>query len=130
MSEVSALERGLDELLARACRRPYETQSGQVVRCGSRLKSECPGCSSIHVGDWRAIIRSGIYGAGPEYRFFLLTLTAPSFGQVHRVPRPGIARVMCRCGTAHDSARRAGALRPALEEIPEGFDVAGSPEAD
>lgn len=101
MSDASALELALEDILSRACRRPFETVSGHLVRCGSRLKAECPGCSAIHVGDWQAIIRSGVFDAGPEYRFFLLTLTAPSFGEVHRVPRTGRRSQVCVCGERH-----------------------------
>jgi hypothetical protein len=73
------------------------------VRCGSRDASYCAHCSKIVVGDWAAIIRSGVFDPpeGETYVWFFLTLTAPSFGLIHRVPRQGQQR--CRCGGLHDS---------------------------
>lgn len=53
--------------------------------------------------DWAAIARSGVFDASAgEFRFYLLTLTAPSFGRVHRVPRSGGKVKRCGCGATHD----------------------------
>lgn len=84
------------------CSRPIETQSGFTVRCGSRVKSKCPSCAELYRGDWAAIARSGIFdGPVERFKFYLLTLTAPSFGRVHRVPR-ALERVQrCGCGELH-----------------------------
>ncbi len=75
------------------------------MRCGSRIKSKCESCAELYRGDWAAIARSGVFdGPVAEFRFYLLTLTAPSFGRVHRVPREGGRRVgVCGCGLEHSA---------------------------
>ena len=74
------------------------------VRCGSRVASSCASCAELYRGDWAAIARSGVFEATAEdFRFYLLTLTAPSFGRVHRVPRSATTRrTRCGCGLVHD----------------------------
>jgi hypothetical protein len=88
------------------CGRPFRTRSGAVVRCGSRIASVCPSCAELYRGDWAAIARSGVFEARAEdFRFYLLTLTAPSFGRVHRVPRSaGSKSRRCGCGVTHNPA--------------------------
>lgn len=85
------------------CLRPFTTKSGHTVRCGSRVSSTCPACAELYRGDWAAIARSGVFdGPVESYRFYLLTLTAPSFGPVHRVPRSEASAVSrCGCGVLH-----------------------------
>ncbi|TAM66860.1 MAG: hypothetical protein EPN48_14315 [Microbacteriaceae bacterium] len=62
-------------------------------------------------------------GPVERYRFYLLTLTAPSFGRVHRVPRESDARAAeCGCGVRHgaeDAGLRGVPLDPAM------YDYAG-----
>ncbi len=91
------------------CRRPREVRDREGnrhwVRCGSRLKSVCPGCSSLAVGDWQTILRSGVFDASPTDHFIFLTLTAPSFGSCHRVAKPDRRKVRCECGKIHDPFR-------------------------
>ena len=96
-------------VVARGCSSPIRTATRVWVRCGSRLKSKCESCAELYRGDWAAIARSGVFdGPVAEFRFYLLTLTAPSFGRVHRVPRGGGHRVgVCGCGVEH-SATDAG----------------------
>ncbi|MHA6759882.1 replication initiator [Streptacidiphilus sp. PAMC 29251] len=61
-----------------------------AVRCGNRRASRCPSCSYLYQGDTFHLVRSGLVGgkgipdtvAGHPRLF--LTLTAPSFGPVHR----------------------------------------------
>jgi hypothetical protein len=93
------------EVIARGCARPIKTKSGVWVRCGSRVKSRCESCAELYRGDWAAIARSGVFDGPVEpYRFYFLTLTAPSFGSVHRVPREGKGAVAeCGCGVRHGS---------------------------
>ena len=88
------------------CIRPYLTKSGLTVRCQSRVRSQCPSCAELYRGDWAAIARSGVFdGPVQNYRFYLLTLTAPSFGRVHRVPKAEGAKVpRCGCGVLHSAA--------------------------
>lgn len=75
----------------------------RLVRCGSRLAAWCPACLRLVVGDWSAIIRSGVYDPpkGETYEWLFLTLTAPSFGRVHRVPRRPGSPQRCGCGRGH-----------------------------
>ncbi|WP_370651827.1 replication initiator [Microbacterium sp.] len=105
------------EVLARGCLFPVRTVTGVWVRCGTRIKSRCPSCAELYRGDWAAIARSGVFdGPVEQYRFYLLTLTAPSFGGVHRVPRDsGRKPPRCGCGSTHtsgDSALRGVPLDP------------------
>ena len=91
-------------ILERGCSTPIKTATGVWVRCGSRIKSRCESCAELYRGDWAAIARSGVFdGPVERYRFYLLTLTAPSFGGVHRVPRSG-SPTRCGCGTEHSTA--------------------------
>lgn len=85
------------------CSRPYEVQPGLFIRCKSRVKSKCPSCAELYRGDWAAIARSGVFdGPVQNFQFYLLTLTAPSFGRVHRVPRSRDASSRaCGCGAVH-----------------------------
>ena len=102
----SNIDPGAADVIARGCARPIKTTTGVWVRCGSRVKSRCESCAELYRGDWAAIARSGIFdGPVDNFRFYLLTLTAPSFGQVHRVPRAADARgVKCGCGLQHGAA--------------------------
>ncbi|WP_263167713.1 replication initiator [Streptomyces sp. SCSIO ZS0520] len=69
----------------------HEEPTGRLaVRCGNRRKSRCPPCSWLHSGDTYQLIRAGLSGgkgvtSAVSYRpRVFLTLTAPSFGPVHR----------------------------------------------
>ncbi|WP_425839754.1 replication initiator [Microbacterium sp. PA5] len=110
-------------ILERGCSTPIKTATGVWVRCGSRIKSRCESCAELYRGDWAAIARSGVFdGPVDQYRFYLLTLTAPSFGRVHRVPREGGQQGRCGCGVTHttkDAALRGMPLNRAT------YDYAG-----
>ncbi|MFG2738639.1 replication initiator [Streptomyces chartreusis] len=61
-----------------------------LVRCRNRRATICPACSRLHAGDTFHLVRAGLLGGKnvPETvchrpRLFV-TLTAPSFGSVHR----------------------------------------------
>ncbi len=74
----SLLDQEAESVLSRHCSRPIETATGLWVRCGSRIKSKCPSCAELYRGDWAAIARSGVFdGPVENFRFYLLTLTAP-----------------------------------------------------
>jgi hypothetical protein len=111
---------------ARCCRRPVRL-SGRVTRrgedagralvfdtrdlpdqvllkaCGTRRETLCPPCASIYRGDAFALVAAGLRGGKgvsdevSAHPAVLLTLTAPSFGAVHR-RGPG--------GTCHRGGRR------------------------
>ncbi|MFG3252472.1 replication initiator [Streptomyces sp. NPDC048172] len=69
----------------------FDEPGGRLpVRCKNRRASRCAPCSRLHSGDTYQLIRSGLTGGKgvrPEVerhpRLFV-TLTAPSFGAVHR----------------------------------------------
>ena len=103
-----------EALLARLpCRHPvpmrYDDESsgrsGVVgIRCGSRSVLSCPSCARLYRGDVRAVVYSGLRArVDAGERFVLLTLTAPSFGEVHRVPKSPTsgAPPLCKCGRRH-----------------------------
>lgn len=106
------------------CVRPYRLNTGEFVRCQSRVRSSCPSCAELYRGDWAAIARSGVFDDQVHrFRFYLLTLTAPSFGSVHRVPRSQSSKSKrCGCGQTHglaDAGLRGVPLDPAI------YDYAG-----
>jgi hypothetical protein len=96
-------------LAARCCRRPVRlaggitNSDGSIVfdsrqlpdgvllkACGTRRETLCPPCASIYRGDAFAVVAAGLRGGKgvpeeiAEHPAVLLTLTAPSFGAVHR----------------------------------------------
>ncbi|MFJ7965137.1 replication initiator [Streptomyces sp. NPDC096324] len=89
-----------------------------LVRCRNRRATVCPACSRLHAGDTFHLVRAGLLGGKnvPESvrhrpRLFV-TLTAPSFGPVHRAGaqcRPRRDGGTCEhgrligCGTVHAS---------------------------
>ncbi|WP_424886495.1 replication initiator [Streptomyces sp. SAI-126] len=62
-----------------------------LVRCRNRRATVCPACSRLHAGDTFHLVRAGLLGgkgvpaAVRERPRLFVTLTAPSFGAVHRV---------------------------------------------
>ncbi|WNI31377.1 replication initiator [Streptomyces sp. ITFR-6] len=65
------------------------------IRCRNRRESVCPPCSRLHAGDTFHLVRAGLLGGkgtpatvALHPRLFV-TLTAPSFGAVHRITRDG-----------------------------------------
>ncbi|MFD8538140.1 replication initiator [Streptomyces rubrogriseus] len=61
-----------------------------LVRCRNRRATICPACSRLHAGDTFHLVRVGLIGGKnvpatvrTRPRLFV-TLTAPSFGPVHR----------------------------------------------
>lgn len=91
------------------CARPYEAQPGVFVRCQSRRSAVCPSCAAQYRGDWQRLARSGMYDADGRpvkgFKYFFITLSAPSFGAVHRVPKPwDTKRLRCACGVVHSAS--------------------------
>jgi hypothetical protein len=91
-----------------------------AVGCRNRREAVCLPCAYLHKGDTYQIIVSGLVGGKgvPEGvvsqpRVFA-TLTAPSFGAVHRATDPGRPRERCR-------ARRDGGL--CAHGVPVGCDA-------
>ncbi|WP_190203303.1 replication initiator [Streptomyces fumanus] len=87
-----------------------------LVRCRNRRAAVCPACSRLHAGDTFHLVRVGLLGGKnvpstvrQRPRLFI-TLTAPSFGPVHRAVercRPRRDGTRCEhgrplgCGTFH-----------------------------
>jgi hypothetical protein len=65
------------------------------VRCNNRRHTACPSCSYLHQGDTFQLMRAGLVGGKgvpAEVRShprLFVTLTAPSFGAVHRATSGG-----------------------------------------
>jgi len=84
--------------------------------CGTRRQTLCPPCASIYRGDAFALVAAGLRGGKgipdevASHPAVLLTLTAPSFGVVHRTARDGTCHRsgphcphgnVLRCGCRH-----------------------------
>ncbi|GAA4588676.1 replication initiator protein RepSA [Planotetraspora phitsanulokensis] len=70
-----------------------EPQGHLMVRCGNRRASRCPSCAETYRADTFHLIRAGLLGGSkgvPQtvrtHPRVFATLTAPSFGPVHRGP--------------------------------------------
>ncbi|WP_037808438.1 replication initiator [Streptomyces sp. NRRL S-1448] len=73
----------------------YDTHDGPgerlLIRCRNRRQTVCAPCSRLHAGDTYHLVRAGLTGgkslpaAVREHPRLFMTLTAPSFGPVHRV---------------------------------------------
>lgn len=67
-----------------------EPRERLAVRCGNRRASRCPSCSRLYQGDTFHLVRSGLAGGKgvpdqvADHPRLFVTLTAPSFGPVHR----------------------------------------------
>lgn len=111
---------GVEDLLKQSmrrgtCSRPRKVRktdgTHSYVRCQSKKASECVACSVMQATDQKRLIGSGCNvserdGISAEtlagYRFYFVTLTAPSFGGIHRVPKSkGSEVTACSCGTVH-----------------------------
>lgn len=77
-------------------------------RCWNKSPDICPGCSNIHRLHTKLIIWSGINENSAQeessevivsgnYEYYFLTLTAPSFGKVHRVDKTSSNPTPCTC---------------------------------
>ncbi|MEV8397148.1 replication initiator [Streptomyces niveus] len=73
------------------------TEPGErlLIRCRNRRATVCAPCSRIHAGDTFHLVRAGLVGGKSvpadvrERPRLFLTLTAPSFGPVHRTTADG-----------------------------------------
>lgn len=99
---IDAFDRDLaEEINHKYCAKPLLVPGGSFVRCGSRLKKDCPSCASIYANDWSAILRSGVANLdASQFQWVFFTLTAPSFGKVHRTIRGS----RCPCGEDHSDS--------------------------
>ncbi|MET9909866.1 replication initiator [Streptomyces sp. NPDC006476] len=94
----------------------HEPGERLLVRCRNRRATVCPACSRLHAGDTYHLVRAGLLGgknvpaAVRDRPRLFITLTAPSFGAVHRsgeACRPRRDGGVCEhgrplgCGTVH-----------------------------
>lgn len=69
--------------------------------CGTRRLSRCQPCSKVYQGDARQLILAGLVGGKgisvdvSKHPTVFATLTAPSFGQVHRAIRKSGGKSIC-----------------------------------
>jgi hypothetical protein len=91
--------------------------------CGTRRETLCPPCASLYRGDAFALVAAGLRGGKEvpesigEHPAVLLTLTAPSFGAVHRQRPDGSCHpsgIRCPHGQALVCSRRHGNTDTAL----------------
>lgn len=105
--------------------------------CGSRRETVCPPCASLYRGDAFALVASGLRGGKgvPEsigdHPAVLLTLTAPSFGPVHRRRPDGSCRPFgsrCEHGRPLVCSRRHEASDPLVGQAlcPDCYDYEGA----
>jgi hypothetical protein len=73
-----------------------------LLRCMNRRASRCPSCARVYQGDTYQLVRAGIAGgkgvpvsvaSNPQV---FATLTAPSFGAVHRAADPDEPGAVCK----------------------------------
>ncbi len=100
--------------------RPHSYQGLYLKACGTRRHNLCPSCSQVYKGDARQLIGSGLIGGKgisqevSNHPQIFATLTAPSFGPVHRSFRAGGKperchpgpRVLCPHGTNMSCSER------------------------
>ncbi|WP_344291789.1 replication initiator [Streptomyces synnematoformans] len=66
-----------------------------LLRCRNRRAAVCPPCSRLHAGDTFHLVRAGLVGGKTvpptvrDHPRLFVTLTAPSFGPVHRTTSDG-----------------------------------------
>ncbi|WP_423227128.1 replication initiator [Micrococcus luteus] len=119
LKTIALLDEGLDA--RNVCSSPVvvkkEDGSTTFVRCGSMDERLCKSCAELNKGDIKRLIGSGIDAEkAEEFRFYFWTLTAGSFGRVHREGR------RCSCGTTHSTG--SGWAGVALN--PDKYDYAGA----
>ncbi|MGH6657498.1 MAG: replication initiator, partial [Actinocrinis sp.] len=94
-----ALETGVVVKEFSSNRTPFEAIP---IRCMNRRASRCPSCSRLYRGDAFQLARAGMIGGKgvPEsvsdHPMVFATVTAPSFGPVHRAANPDDAKDRCR----------------------------------
>ena len=99
----------------------HGAESTVLVRCKNRRQAVCPSCSDLYAGDTWHLVHAGIGGGDDvptsvaSHPLAFVTLTAPSFGAVHRATdceqpcRHPEASGVCRhgrptgCASTHDS---------------------------
>ena len=105
--------------------------------CGTRRETLCPPCASLYRGDAFALVAAGLRGGKEvpesigEHPAILLTLTAPSFGAVHRRRPDGTCHpwgTRCSHGVVLACSRRHGSADEMLGQAlcPDCYDYEGA----
>jgi len=122
----STIDRSTGEIIHR-----YSTGTepdGVLLKaCGTRRATRCPSCAATYGADARMLVRAGISGGKgiptsvADHPMVFATLTAPSFGSVHRSPaggsqicRPGARGRRCAHGRPLFCTQRHAADDPAV----------------
>jgi hypothetical protein len=94
------------------------------VRCRNRRASRCPSCSYEHQGDTYHLVRAGLSGGKGvpatvrRHPALFITLTAPSFGPVHRATPVGQRCLPRRAGGLCEHGRPVGCGRTHTDTDP------------
>ncbi|MEV4835429.1 replication initiator [Nonomuraea sp. NPDC049486] len=106
-----------------------------LLRCGNRRASRCPACAETYRADTYHLIRAGLLGGSkgvPDtvraHPKVFATLTAPSFGPVHRGPDKHGTRRVChprRSGPACFERHHADDERLGQPLDPDAYDYIG-----
>lgn len=108
----STVTRDTSGAVVHAYSTPDEPGGRLAVRCRNRRASRCAPCSREHAGDTFHLVRAGLVGGKgvPDVRDhprLFVTLTAPSFGPVHRGTTDGPCRPR-RAGSLCEHGRHRG----------------------
>ncbi|MCT9929572.1 replication initiation protein [Planotetraspora sp. A-T 1434] len=132
--ETHTVDAASGEVLATYSTR-NEPHGHLLVRCGNRRASRCPSCAETYRKDTFHLIRAGLLGGDkgvPEtvrtHPRVLATLTAPSFGPVHRGPDKHGAPQVChprRTGPACFDRHTADDPRIGQPLDPDSYDYVG-----
>jgi hypothetical protein len=106
-----------------------------LIRCGNRRASRCPSCAELYRRDTFHLIRAGLLGGEKgvpatvrTHPRVFATLTAPSFGPVHRGPDKDGSRRVChprRIGPACFERHKADDTRLGQPLDPDSYDYVG-----
>lgn len=85
---------------------------GMTINCGTRSLADCPYCAGLYKGDCSKLMRLGIFSS--DLPFLWVTMSLPSFGPVHRIPKRTVSEALrpnltrgnrragrCSCGVLH-----------------------------
>ncbi|MFE9448664.1 replication initiator [Streptomyces sp. NPDC006739] len=114
--------------VVRSYRSEDEPTGRLLTTCGNRRASRCPACSRVYAADTYHLIKAGLSGGKNvaetvrDHPSAFVTLTAPSFGPVHRNTDSAGKPRRCRCGIQHgdDDPALSTPLNPAT------YDYAGA----
>lgn len=104
-----------------------------LVKCKNRRADICPTCSDLYAGDTWQLVHAGVGGGHnipstvAQHPLVFVTLTAPSFGQVHGAPH-GRTDISLPCHSKGSRTRCVhGSRSGCTEHHQSGDDVVGQP---